>query len=415
MNSAKRAAENAAKAEANAKAKANAEAKIKANAEAAQKAAENAAAKAQAAKNQEERNQARAAANAAAAKARANANAAAKAQAAEAKARANADAAAKAAANAAKAVEEAKRAKNAEEARRAANKAAVAARETGLVLTRGMGLVQQAAKPVNLPAPVVMRNNPLAESNSENENAPSLSSGNIENSIIRKLGKTNFKQVNAASARTSSRLNKSEQLYLQRIWAQKMFNQNYKNLMQIKGSASGISIKTLLARMEGYIRLMGPNVNREPKMNSVKNILKYTLLMGKAKKAQNPNVKRAFAIANKGWQNKTAHTKNHEKLMNNLQTIYNKYYNANGKPRGSEMNIIRNGVTLKRKADGRQYRTTNNGPTNYSKRGNWYQNKNNPTRSYITPNKGLTFYEIMGNKGGKYTVNTGRKLGGNIF
>lgn len=275
--------------------------------------------------------------------------------------------------------------------------------------TRAEELARQAAKPVNM----TVHTNPLAESNSENESATSLSSGNIENSIIRKLGKTNFKQVNVARARNNSRLNKSEQIYLQRIWAQQMFNKNYKNLMQVKGYAGANSIKTLLARMQGYIRLMGPNANREPKMNSVKNLLKYTLLMGKAKRAQNPNVKRAFAIANKVWQNKAAHTKNHEKLLNNLQQVYNKYYDANGKPRGAETNIIRNGVTLKRKADRRQYRTIKNAPTNYSKRGNWYQN--NKGKSYITPNKGLTFYEVMGEKGGKYTVNMNRKLGGNIF
>jgi hypothetical protein len=219
--------------------------------------------------------------------------------------------------------------------------------------------------------------------------------------------------VNAAQARVNSRLNKSEQIYLTRIWAQKMFNKNYKNLMQVKGYAGDTSIQTLLARMQGYIRLMGPNANREPKMNSVKNMLKYTQLMGKAKKSQNPDVKRAFVAANKGWQNKTAHTKNHEKLLNNLQKVYNKYYNANGKPRGGETNIIRNEVTLKRKADRRQYRTTKNSPTNYSKRGDWYQN--NKGRSYITPNKGLTFYEVVGSQGGKYTVNINRKLGGNIF
>jgi hypothetical protein len=193
-----------------------------------------------------------------------------------------------------------------------------------------------------------------------------------------------------------------------------MFNDDYKTLLRAKGGATDTSMKTLVARMQGYIRLMGgDNANRQPKLNSVKNIVKYTILMGKAKKAQNPNVKRAFALANKGWQNTTAHTKNHEKLLNQLQTVYNKYYNANGKPRGGEMNIIRNGATLKRKADGRQYRTTKNAPTNYSKRGNWYQN--NKGLSYITPNKGLTFYEVVGSQGGRYTVNMNKKLGENIL
>lgn len=182
-----------------------------------------------------------------------------------------------------------------------------------------------------------------------------------------------------------------------------MFNKNYKNLMQVKGYATELSIKTLLARMQGYIRLAGPNVNREPKMNSVKNILKYSILMGKAKKAQNPDVQRAYKKALSGWENKTQYTETHVKLLNELQKVYNKYYNDNGKPRGSEMNIIRNSVTLKRKAGGRQYRTTKNAPKNYSKRGNWYQINNG--KSYITPNKGLTFYEVVGNQVGKYTVN----------
>ena len=246
-----------------------------------------------------------------------------------------------------------------------------------------------------------------------NSNAPSLASGNIENSIIRKLGTTNFKQVDAGKFRTNSRLNKSEQIYLNRIWAQKMFNQNYTNLMHIKGYAGGMSIQSLIARMQGYIRLMGPNANREPKMNSVGNILKYTTLMGKASTAKNPNVKRAFAIANKGWQNKTVHTANHKKLMNNLQKVYNTYYNASGKPLGSDTNIIRNATTLKRTAERRQYRTTQNTPTNYSKRGNLYQN--NKGQSYITPNKGVSFYKVMGRQGGRYTVNITRKFGENII
>ena len=381
------------------------------------KSAENAAAKAEA-------NAAKAKAEANAAKAKAAANAAA-AQNAEARAAAKklaneaiekvkkAAEAEKAANNARRAAEEAAAAKTAQEAKNAAAKAMRNAVAAATAVSRFRGLASQAAKPVNLTVPGIVRTNPLTESNTENENATSLSSGNIENSIIRKLGKTNFKQVNAVQARINSRLNNSERIYLTRIWARKMFNQNYKNLMQVKGYAGANSIKTLIARMEGYIRLMGPNVNREPKMNSVKNILKYTLLMGKAKKAQNPNVKRAFAIANKGWQNKTVHTKNHEKLMNNLQIIYNKYYNANGKPRGSETNLIRNSVTLKRVADRRQYRTIKNSPTNYSKRGNLYRIPGG--KNYITPNKGLTFYEIVGSKGSLYTVNMNRKLGRNIF
>lgn len=265
-----------------------------------------------------------------------------------------------------------------------------------------------------LPGASTAANNPLyTESNNETNTASSFSSGNIENSIIRKLGKTNFKQVNVAYYRNSNKLTKEEQLYLTRLWAQKKFNEDYKQLLAVKGYASEVSVKALIARMQGYIRLMGPNANREPKMNSVKNIVKYTLLMGKAKKAQNPNVKRAFEAANKGWQNTKAHTKNHEKLLNNLQTVYNRYYNSNGKPKIPEMSLIRNGSLLTRKAAGRQYRTTKNSPKNFSKRGDWYQN--NRGRSYITPNKGLTFYEVAGSQGGKYTVNTNKRLGENII
>lgn len=327
----------------------------------------------------------------------------------------NAAEAAKAANNARKAAEEAAAAKTAQEARNAAERAlrnaaaaAAAARAAGGA-SRGMGLVQQAGQPVNPAKPEVASN-----SNTNNNAATSSVSGNIENSIIRKLGKTNFKQVNAARSRNNSRLNKPEQLYLQRIWAQKMFNDDYKQLLRVKGYATDLSMKTLLARMQGYIRLMGGvNANREPKLNSVKNIVKYTLLMGKAKSAQNPNVKRAFALANKGWQNTSAHTKNHEKLLDQLQKVYNKYYNGNGKPRGGEMNIIRNGVTLKRVADRRQYRTINNSPKNYSKRGNLYRIPGG--KNYITPNKGMTLYEIVGSKGSLYTVNMTRKLGGNNF
>ena len=269
-------------------------------------------------------------------------------------------------------------------------------------------MVSQAANPT---VPGVV---PTENSNSNNNTALTATTGNVENSIIRKLGKTNFKQVNAARARSNSRLNKSEQLYLQGIWAQKMFNDDYKTLLRVKGYATNVSMQTLLARMQGYIRLMGGvNANREPRLNSVKNIVKYTLLMGKAKKAQNPNVKRAFALANKGWQNTTAHTKNHEKLLNNLQTVYNKYYKVNGKPLGSETNLVRNSATLKRVADRRQYRTIKNSPTNYSKRGNLYRIPGG--KNYITPNKGMTFYEIVGSKGSQYTVNTNKKLGENIL
>ncbi len=380
--------------------------------------AKNSAAKAEvtAARAQAEANAAKAKAEANAAAAQnAEARAAAKAMANEATRKArNAAEAEKAANNARKSAEEAAAAKTAQEAKNAAAKALKNAAAATIAMTRGLAVTQQAAKPVNLTAPGVIRTNPLAESNSDNENATSLSSGNIENSIIRKLGKTNFKQVNAARARNNSRLNKSEQLYLQRIWAQKMFNEDYKQLLKVKGYAQATSMQTLLARMQGYIRLMGGvNANREPKLNSVKNIVKYTLLMGKAKSAQNPNVKRAFALANKGWQNQTAHTKNHEKLLNNLQTVYNKYYNANGKPKISEMALIRNGSVLIRKANRRQYRTTKNSPTNYSKRGNWYHS--NKGKNYITPNKGITFYEVVGSRGSQYTVNMNRKLGENIL
>ena len=279
-------------------------------------------------------------------------------------------------------------------------------------MARRAALLKQAVKPT---VPGVVRTNPLADNSNSNNNTASTSiTGNVENSIVRKLGKTNFKQVNATSARSNSRLNRSEQLYLDGIWAKKMFNDDYKALLRTKGYATDMSMKTIVARMQGYIRLMGgDNANRQPKLNSVKNIVKYTLLMGKAKKAQNPNVKRAFAAANKGWQNKTAHTKNHEKLLNQLQTIYNKYYNANGKPKISEMALIRNGSVLTRKANGRQYRTTKNAPANYSKRGNWYHS--NKGKNYITPNKGLTFYEVVGGQGGRYTVNMNRKLGENIL
>jgi hypothetical protein len=309
-----------------------------------------------------------------------------------------------------------KTANNARKARNAVAKAlrnaaaaAEAARKAATGATRGMGLVQQAGQVVNTAKPEVVSN-----SNTNNNAATSSVSGNIENSIIRKLGKTNFKQVNAARSRSNSRLNKPEQLYLQGIWAEKMFNDDYKQLLRVKGYATELSIKTLLARMQGYIPLMGGvNSNREPKLNSVKNIVKYTLLMGKAKTAQNPNVKRAFALANKGWQNETAHTKNHEKLLDQLQTVYNKYYTAEGKPLGSETNLIRNSVTLKRVADRRQYRTIKNSPTNYLKRGNLYRIPGG--KNYITPNKGMTLYEIVGSKGSLYTVNINRKLGGNII
>jgi hypothetical protein len=318
------------------------------------------------------------------------------------------EAARKAANNAKKNANAAAAAKTEQEARNAANKAMRNAAMAAAAVTRFKGLSSMAAKPVNLTVPGAVQSN----SNTESETATSLSSGNIENSIIRKLGKTNFKQVNVGRARNNSRLNSSERIYLTRIWAQKMFNDEYKQLMQVKGYAKANSMKVILARMQGYIRLMGPNSNREPKMNSVKNLLKYTLLMGKAKGAKNPNVKRAFELANKGWQNKTAHTKNHEKLLNKLQEVYNKYYNANGKPLGGEMNVKRNGATLKRKADRRQYRTTKNSQTNYSKRGNLYQSGN---KYYITPNKGLSFYEVVGGKGGQYTINTARKLGENFI
>jgi hypothetical protein len=270
--------------------------------------------------------------------------------------------------------------------------------------------LRQVASPV---IPGATRLNPIAENSGSNNNtATSLSSGNIENSIIRKLGKTNFSQVNVSQARIDSRINSSEKIYLDRIWAQKKFNDEYDYLLKIKGYAGTNLMQTALTRMQGYIRLMGPDVNRQAKMDSVKNILKYTILMGKAKKAQNPNVKRAFEIANKGWQNKTSHTKNHVKIMNNLQTVYNKYYNANGKPRGSEMNIKRKNRVLKRKASRVPYRTTNNAAKNFSKRGNWYANSKG---NYITPNKGLTFYKIVGSQAGRYTVNTKQKLGENII
>jgi hypothetical protein len=316
----------------------------------------------------------------------------------------NAAEAEKAANNARKAAEQAAAATTAQEAKNAAAKALRNAAAAATAASRFRGILSQAANP---PVPGVVR---AENSNSNNNTASTSTTGNVENSIIRKLGKTNFKQVNAASARSNSRLNKSEQLYLQGIWAQKMFNDDYKTLLRVKGYATDVSMQTLLARMQGYIRLMGGvNANREPRLNSVKNIVKYTLLMGKAKKVQNPNVKRAFALANKGWQNTTAHTKNHEKLLNNLQAVYNKYYQVNGKPRGSETNLVRNGATLKRVADRRQYRTTKNSPTNYSKRGNLYRMPGG--KNYITPNKGLTFYEIVGSKGGQYTVNTNKKLG----
>jgi hypothetical protein len=342
---------------------------------------------------------------------KAAANAARAQAAAKAKAEANAAAAQNAEARAAakkitnEAIEKARKAADAEKAANNARRAAEAAAAEAAA-ARGAAVMASATKVYTNP----MSSNSNSNSNS---NAPSIASGNIENSIIRKLGKTNFTQVDVGKFRTNSRLNKSEQIYLNRIWAQKMFNQNYKNLMQIKGYAGGMSIQSLIARMQGYIRLMGPNANREPKMNSVGNILKYTTLMGKASTAKNPNVKRAFAIANKGWQNKTVHTANHKKLMNNLQKVYNTYYNASGKPRGSDTNIIRNATTLKRTAERRQYRTTQNTPTNYSKRGNLYQN--NKGQSYITPNKGVSFYKVMGSQGGRYTVNITRKFGENII
>jgi len=195
------------------------------------------------------------------------------------------------------------------------------------------------------------------------------------------------------------------------VEATKKFDNIYNNLMRIKGYAQPRSVTSV---SESLIPLLG-NVNqaRKQKYNNVKNISKYSILMGTVSqsKINNPNVKEAYHIAKKGWNSKE-HTPNHVRQLEKLQEIYNKYYNNKavpklGKDRG--MNLLRGNKTLVREA-ARPIILFGNEIV----RAAIYHNKANSSKKYAIPQGRYTLYQINGTTpSGKYKVTRKRLFGSN--
>jgi hypothetical protein len=193
--------------------------------------------------------------------------------------------------------------------------------------------------------------------------------------------------------------------------ATKKFDKLYNELMRRKYYIGANSVTSFIKDLEGLVN----NVNqaRQQKYESIKNLTNYAILMGKANKVSNPNVKEAYHIAKKGWNSKE-HTQNHVKQFEKLQKIYNTYYNNKGVPklgRGRDMNLLRGNKTLTREASrpiilfgGKQVRAA------------IYQNKANEGKKYAIPQEQYTLYRINGTApSGKYQVIKMNKFGSNIM
>jgi hypothetical protein len=192
--------------------------------------------------------------------------------------------------------------------------------------------------------------------------------------------------------------------------ATKKFDKLYNELMRRKYDIKASSVTSFIKDLEGLVN----NVNqaRQQKYESIKNLTKYTILMGKANKVSNPNVKEAYHIAKKGW-NSREHTQNHVKQFEKLQKIYNTYYNNKGVPklgRGRDMNLLRGNKTLIREAGhvgilfgGKSIRAS------------IYKN-NTSGNKYAIPQGQYTLYRINGTApSGKYQVIKMNKFGSNIM
>ena len=193
--------------------------------------------------------------------------------------------------------------------------------------------------------------------------------------------------------------------------ATKKFDKLYNELMRRKYYIGANSVTSYIKDLEGLVKNV--NQDRQQKYESIKNLTNYAILMGKANKVSNPNVKEAYHIAKKGW-NAREHTQNHVKQFEKLQKIYNTYYNNKGVPklgRGRDMNLLRGNKTLTREAShvkilfgGKQVRAA------------IYQNKANEGKKYAVPQGQYTLYRINGTApGGKYQVIKMNKFGSNIM
>jgi hypothetical protein len=195
---------------------------------------------------------------------------------------------------------------------------------------------------------------------------------------------------------------------LQRVKAEEEFARLYKDLMKVKSYAEPSSIYSYVGPNKSMATLL-PFLSEtsKRKYNAVKNIGKYTLLMGKmkskfGKEQGNPNVVAAFKNAKKGWNDTTQHTANHIKKFEKLQKEYNKYYTVQGVPRyGSnhEWNLIRGNKKLGRIRP-RIEVVMPNGKT-YS-RANIY--KNNSGKIYALRKDPYMLYETNGMKGTRYQL-----------
>ena len=192
--------------------------------------------------------------------------------------------------------------------------------------------------------------------------------------------------------------------------ATKKFDKLYNELMRRKYYIKASSVTSFIKDLEGLVK----NVNqaRQQKYESIKNLTNYAILMGKANKVSNPNVKEAYHIAKKGW-NSREHTQNHVNKFKNLQKIYNTYYNNKGVPklgRGRDMNLLRGNKTLIREDS--HVKILFGGK---SIRASIYKN-NTSGNKYAIPQGQYTLYRINGTApGGKYQVIKMNKFGSNIM
>lgn len=192
--------------------------------------------------------------------------------------------------------------------------------------------------------------------------------------------------------------------------ATKKFDKLYNKLMRRKYHIGANSVTSFIKDLEGLVKNV--NQDRQKKYESIKNLTKYAILMGKANKVSNPNVKEAYHIAKKGW-NAREHTQNHVNKFKNLQKIYNTYYNNKGVPklgRGRDMNLLRGNKTLTREDS--HVKILFGGKFI---RASIYKN-NTSGNKYAIPQGQYTLYRINGTApSGKYQVIKMNKFGSNIM